>query len=327
MDIAAQPLISIVVPVYNVKAFLAKCLDSIVKQTYMNLEIIVVDDGSTDGSEEICDSYAERDGRISVIHKENGGLASARNAGIDLAHGEYIGFVDSDDFIEPFMYEKLLKALLKHSCEIAVCGINYVFDDGTVIPKANLEPERIFDFQQAITEMNTFRLFDMGAWSKLYSRRLFDDIRFPIGKLSEDFFIMYKLFNRSRYVVYVPDACYNYFQRANSITKSKKINHDFLEAAYEQMLFLDKNYPDLSIVGHTSYASAALTVYDSYLKNRVKCPKDFLLRCHSIIKENESYIRRSDYISPAKRVQFILYIFNIPVYNVIFRLYRKRNRI
>lgn len=103
-----QPLISIVVPVYNVKQFLTKCLNSIISQTYSNLEIIVVDDGSTDGSATICDDYAKKDKRISVIHKENGGLASARNAGIDVAKGTYIGFVDSDDYIEPYMYEKLL---------------------------------------------------------------------------------------------------------------------------------------------------------------------------------------------------------------------------
>lgn len=162
-----QPLISIVVPVYNVKQFLTKCLNSIISQTYSNLEIIVVDDGSTDGSATICDDYAKKDKRISVIHKENGGLASARNAGIDVAKGTYIGFVDSDDYIEPYMYEKLLQAILKYSCNIAVCGINYVFDDGEVIAKANIEPEQFFEFPRAIEEMNTFRLFDMGAWSKL----------------------------------------------------------------------------------------------------------------------------------------------------------------
>ena len=170
MDV--QPLISIVVPVYNVKQFLTKCLNSIISQTYSNLEIIVVDDGSTDGSATICDDYAKKDKRISVIHKENGGLASARNAGIDVAKGTYIGFVDSDDYIEPYMYEKLLQAILKYSCNIAVCGINYVFDDGEVIAKANTEPEQFFEFPWAIEEMNTFRLFDMGAWSKLYKREL-----------------------------------------------------------------------------------------------------------------------------------------------------------
>ena len=110
MSNTALPLISVIVPVYNVKPYIAKCLDSIMRQTYTNIEIIVVDHGSTDGSEHICDEYANKDQRIIVIHQKNGGLAAARNTGIDAAHGEYLGFVDSDDFIEPFMYEKLLTA-------------------------------------------------------------------------------------------------------------------------------------------------------------------------------------------------------------------------
>ena len=325
MDV--QPLISIVVPVYNVKQFLTKCLNSIISQTYSNLEIIVVDDGSTDGSATICDDYAKKDKRTSVIHKENGGLASARNAGIDVAKGTYIGFVDSDDYIEPYMYEKLLQAILKYSCNIAVCGINYVFDDGEVIAKANTEPEQFFEFPWAIEEMNTFRLFDMGAWSKLYKRELFADIRFPVGKLSEDFFIMYRLFDLAQGVAYVPDACYNYFQRANSITKSKKINHDFLDAAYEQMVFLDKNYPNLAVIGHVSYASAALTVYDSYLKNKVQCPGSFRNHCREIILDNRSYIRNASYLSRSKKIQFRLFTLNALLYDKVFLLYRKKKRV
>ena len=225
------------------------------------------------------------------------------------------------------MYEKLLQAILKYSCNIAVCGINYVFDDGEVIAKANTEPEQFFEFPWAIEEMNTFRLFDMGAWSKLYKRELFADIRFPVGKLSEDFFIMYRLFDLAQGVAYVPDACYNYFQRANSITKSKKINHDFLDAAYEQMVFLDKNYPNLAVIGHVSYASAALTVYDSYLKNKVQCPGSFRNHCREIILDNRSYIRNASYLSRSKKIQFKLFTLNALLYDKVFLLYRKKKRV
>ncbi|MBS5402038.1 MAG: glycosyltransferase [Bifidobacterium sp.] len=327
MSNTALPLISVIVPVYNVKPYIAKCLDSIMRQTYTNIEIIVVDDGSTDGSEHICDEYANKDQRIIVIHQKNGGLAAARNTGIDAAHGEYLGFVDSDDFIEPFMYEKLLNAAQQNSCTLAVCGINYVFDDGKVIPKANIEPNQVFDFPRAITEMNTYRLFDMGAWSKLYKSNLFDDIRFPIGKLSEDFFIMFKIFDRAQKVAFVSDACYNYYQRTNSITKSKRINTDFLDAAYSQMKYLDKKYPNLTIVGHVSYASSALTVYDFYLKNHVNCPKDTMNNIKSIIDENYQYIKVCSYISKTKRAQFYMFKHVPHIYRIIFKLYRLAKRV
>lgn len=123
-------LISVIVPVYKVEQYLEKCVNSITAQTYSNLEIILVDDGSPDKCGDICDSLAEKDKRIKVIHKMNGGLSSARNAGIDIATGQYIGFVDSDDFIEPEMYEKLLKLIKQEGTKLAVCAVNYVYEDG-----------------------------------------------------------------------------------------------------------------------------------------------------------------------------------------------------
>lgn len=321
------PLISIIVPVYNVEPFLAKCLDSILAQTYKNLEIIAVDDGSTDQSGSICDLYAEKYERIRVIHKENGGLASARNAGIDVARGAWLGFVDSDDYIEPEMYEKLLNAAVSNGCSLSVCGINYVFDDGKIVPKANIEPDQVFDFSHAITEMNTYRLFDMGAWSKLYKAKLFDGIRFPEGKLSEDFFIMYKLFDRAQNIAFVSDACYNYYQRKNSITKSKHINNDFLEAAYEQMLYLDKNHPSLAVVAHAAYASAALTVYDFYIKNGVLCPKTEIRKFKKIIKDNLEYIKNNTSFSSTKKIQFTIFLTSTCMYNIFFKIYRSIKRI
>ena len=123
----SNPFISIVVPIYNVEKYLKKCVESILNQTYKNFELILVDDGSPDRCGEICEDLKKKDLRIRVIHKENGGLSSARNAGIDVAKGEYIGFVDSDDYIEPFMYEKLVNAVVKDNCLLSVCSVKYVF--------------------------------------------------------------------------------------------------------------------------------------------------------------------------------------------------------
>ena len=224
------PLISIIVPIYNVEKYLSKCIESILEQTYTNFELILVNDGSPDKCGRICNEYAKKDSRIKVIHKKNGGLSSARNIGIDVAKGEYLGFVDSDDYIEPYMYEYLLKAALDNECSLSVCNINYVFEDGKILNKVTNASDEVLNFVEAITEMNTYKKFDMGAWSKLYKKDLFKNIRFPEGKLSEDFYIMYKIFDRAQKVAYVSTPCYNYLQRANSITKNKNINHDFAYA-------------------------------------------------------------------------------------------------
>ena len=321
----SKPLISVIVPIYKVERYLAKCIDSILAQTYSNLEIILVDDGSPDMCGEICDDYALKDERINVIHKENGGLSSARNAGIDIAQGEYIGFVDSDDYIEPYMYEKLYCAIEQNNCRLAVCNINYVFENGKVVPKCDKEKDKLMDFEEAIIEMNTYRIFDMGAWSKLYHKDLFKTIRFPVGKLSEDFFIMPQIFDKAQRISYVSTPCYNYFQRQNSITKNKKINHDFIEAAFEQMHFLDEKYPQLKVLSHTSYASANLTVYDFYIKNGVKCPKDKVREFKSAIMENRLYINKANFMPKAKKIQFRLFMLNRCLYQIAFKIYRKTN--
>ncbi len=322
-----QPLISVIVPIYKVEKYLNKCVKSIINQTYKNLEIILVDDGSPDNCGIICDKLAEQDDRIRVVHKKNGGLSSARNAGIEIANGEYIGFVDSDDYIEEFMYELLLKSIKENNTMLSVCAIYYTFENGERITKIKDEKDRVFDFKNAILEMNTYRLFDMGAWSKLYHRDLFESIRFPEGKLSEDFYIMYKIFDKAQRVGYVATPCYNYLQRQNSISRNTKINHDFEDAAKCQMEYLDKKYPDMRIIGHTAYASSALTVYDFYLKNKVKCPKDRVKHFKKIVKQNIEYVNQAEFLSKSKKIQFKLFLANKAIYDIVFKMYRKIKRV
>lgn len=322
-----KPLISVVVPIYKVENYLEDCVESITAQTYDNLEIILVDDGSPDRCGDLADNLAKKDHRIKVIHKQNGGLSSARNIGIDNAAGEYIGFVDSDDTIEPFMYEKMLELLLNENTKLSVCAVNYTYEDGNVLQKKRLGKNKTFDFHQAIIEMNLHRYFDMGAWSKLYHKSLFEKIRFPEGKLSEDYFIMYKIFDKAQRVSYLDIPCYNYLQRKNSITRNTRINHDHEYAAYSQMIYLEEKYPNMKTVGHVSYASAALTVYDSYLKNNVKCPKKYLRHFKDIIEQNKEYIEHADYLNLNKKIQFKLFRTNPYMYNFIFKIYRRMRKI
>lgn len=322
-----HPLISVIVPIYKVEKYLSKCIESIIAQEYSNIEIILVDDGSPDNCGKICDDYAIKDNRVKVIHKENGGLSSARNAGIDIAQGEYIGFVDSDDTIEPYMYEKLYNAIYHDKTKLAVCAVNYIYENGEILRKKSVGKDMTFDFYHAMIEMNSHRIFDMGAWSKLYHRDLFKDLRFPIGKLSEDYYIMFRIFDRAQTISYVDTACYNYLQRENSITRSVKINHDHEYAAKEQMDYLDKKHPELKTVGNVAYASSALTVYDFYLKNNVLCSEEKINHFKHVINENMEYIKGATYLSVSKRIQFKLFCLNPVLYNVVFKMYRQIKRI
>lgn len=319
--------ISIIIPIYNVEKYLPACVESILQQTYKNLEVILVDDGSPDRCPVICDELAQKDDRIRVIHQKNKGLSGARNTGIDNAQGDYLIFVDSDDTVEQTLVEELYTYAEKWNCAIVACGRNYIFEDGQIVCKIAHDESKVYGFEEAMQEMNSFRLFDMSAWAKIYREELFEDIRFPEGKLSEDYYIMYKLFDKAQTIGYVAKPLYNYLQRQSSISRNKKINHDFADAAKKQMEFLDDKYPQMSVLGHTAYASANLTVYDFYLKNGVKCPKDKLLEFKKAVRDNLVYIRKNKNISKAKRIQFELFDKCAVIYKGVFVLYRKIRRV
>lgn len=319
--------ISIIIPIYNVEKYLPACVESILQQTYKNLEVILVDDGSPDRCPVICDELAQKDDRIRVIHQKNKGLSGARNTGIDNAQGDYLIFVDSDDTVEQTLVEELYTYAEKWNCAIVACGRNYIFEDGQIVCKIAHDESKVYGFEEAMQEMNSFRLFDMSAWAKIYRKELFEDIRFPEGKLSEDYYIMYKLFDKAQTIGYVAKPLYNYLQRQSSISRNKKINHDFADAAKKQMEFLDEKYPQMSVLGHTAYASANLTVYDFYLKNGVKCPKDKLLEFKKAVRDNLVYIRKNKNISKVKRIQFELFDKCAVIYKGVFVLYRKIRRV
>lgn len=219
-----DPLISIIVPVYNVERYLVKCLDSIVNQTYQNLQIILIEDGSSDNSGKISDDYSKKDQRISVIHKRNEGLSAARNEGVDIAEGEYIGFVDSDDYIEPDMYERLYKLIETTDAELAVCEFTYVNDEGI-----KQENESCFQVEGTI-DANSYmkRWIDskyapayVVAWNKLYKKKVFDGIRYPIGKYREDEYLIHHVIYQCQNIICTPDKLYNYVQHEGSVMKSK----------------------------------------------------------------------------------------------------------
>lgn len=216
-----EKLITIIVPVYNVAPYLRTCIDSIIQQTYKNLEIILVDDGSTDESSSICDEYIQKDNRVVVIHKENGGLSEARNVGIDIAKGDYIGFVDSDDFIEPDMYEVLYSACQINSAEISISGRYLEFE--TECKTTNLfcrDEFQICSNVEAMKKLLIWQDCDSAAWDKLYDAKLFTQQRYPVGVLHEDLNVTIRLFYNCKKIVFTGIPLYHYRIRENSICRS-----------------------------------------------------------------------------------------------------------
>ncbi|APF24142.1 glycosyltransferase family 2 protein [Clostridium butyricum] len=321
-------LISVVIPVYNVEKYLPKCIESIINQTYTNLQIILVDDGSTDNSGSICDEYKKKDTRIMVIHKKNGGLSDARNVGIKYSKGKYIGFVDSDDYINKKMYEIMMENMVNNKANISIVNRYYVFEDGQEFLRYSInESIKVMSNLEAIEEMNNFSTFDMAAWDKLYEKELFNDIEFPVGKLSEDFYIMYLLFEKCKRIVYDSSPLYYYYQRNNSISRNKKINFDFVRAAKEQMTYIENRYPKLKPCMRVAYISANLTVYNSYLKQRMIPEKCVVKEIKREIGKNISYLKQNTTISKIKKIQIRLFLLNMSLYNLSFQLYKIKKRI
>ena len=212
-------LISVIIPVYNVKEYLVECMESIINQTYKDLEIILVDDGSTDGSSAICDRYAMKDKRVHTVHKVNGGLSSARNTGMDCAKGKYISFVDSDDGLELDFYEILYESIKSTNADIAVCGRYLASENGKEKMYCSSQ-QKIYSRKEALKEIFCLGLIDVAAWDKLYQCSVLKGIRFPEGEINEDTAVIYEVFNNVKKLVHIGQPLYNYRVRIGSITKS-----------------------------------------------------------------------------------------------------------
>ncbi|WML45812.1 glycosyltransferase [Neobacillus sp. PS3-40] len=218
--------ISIIVPIYKVESFLHKCINSILAQTFTDFELILVNDGSPDKCGSICDQYAKTDDRIKVIHKQNGGLSSARNAGIEVAKGEYISFIDGDDYIDEEMFEILYHNAIIHSSDVIVCDFEKVTEDENH-QKTKCEKEysvQHFTNIQALHQLYDPKISDRDKWviacNKLYKRYLFNGSKFEEGKIFEDEFIAHKVLYDCKKITIIPEKLYYYVQRSNSIVGS-----------------------------------------------------------------------------------------------------------
>ena len=232
-------LISVIVPVYKVEPFLDKCIQSIVEQSYTNLEIILVDDGSPDQCPALCDQWAKKDSRIKVIHQKNAGLSAARNAGIDLAGGDYLAFVDSDDYIAPDMYEKLHTALVQNQADISECNFKMVYPDGThfYLKFCPLE-DCVLTADQALSAVEDNWVHTV-QWNKLIKKEIYSQYRLPIGRIHEDEFAIHHLFAAANKIVCIQDALYYYVQRPDSIMSAEwnPRRLDWLYALFDRYAF------------------------------------------------------------------------------------------
>ena len=242
-------LISVIVPIYNVDKYLEKCINSIINQTYNNLEIILIDDGSTDNSGKICDKYKNMDNRIIVIHCDNKGLSCARNKGLDIAKGDLFSFVDSDDYIEPNMIEELKNNMDEFNSDISICNINYLKNQKRKILYKDVfrkdfiskEKEKFKNIQ------NDFSSLTVYAWNKLYKKELFNNIRYPEGKIYEDSYVLCDILDKANIVSYTLKPLYNYVYRSESIVNNFSIKHfDKIDSFNKKIEFLTKKgYDDL----------------------------------------------------------------------------------
>lgn len=244
-----QPLISIIIPVWNVDQFLEKCLDSVLGQTYQNLQVILIDDGSPDACGRICDIYAEKDARIEVIHQENAGVCHARNEGMKLVRGEYIGFVDPDDWIAPDMFEYLLNGIKEQRAQIACCRYYRVTDAEEIYSQCN-GMTQVYSSKEAVEELVKHRFILRNVfWNKLFKAELFSGIEFPVGRIYEGTAMIYKLLQKAEKVVLLGDPKYYYVDNPSSYINQRSIKYlaDFSIAHINRYRDLEMEFPEIRV--------------------------------------------------------------------------------
>ena len=252
--------ISVIVPVYNVEAYLPECIRSVLEQSMSDFEMILVDDGSTDGCPAICDAAAEQDDRVRVIHQKNGGLSRARNAGLDAARGEWIGFVDSDDCIHPDMYEKLLAAAEKNDADMAICNILRVDVQRVPLEEQGQQvPDGVFSREEILSRFREipFHL----AYNRVYRKHIFQNLRFPEGKLNEDVYIVTAVLDQVNRVACLSDHLYEYrIGRPGSIMSKKKTlrNYDAVDAVYACFRYFDRRGGSIEMLQSSEDAASVL---------------------------------------------------------------------
>ena len=255
-------LISVIIPVYKVEKYLCRCVDSVLEQTYTNMEIILVDDGSPDNCPVMCDEYARQDSRVKVIHQENAGLSGARNAGIDMAQGQWLAFVDSDDYLAADFLERLYQACVDTGSSLSVCRWEYV--RGETIPEHGTGETRVYTGREMLANLYVpDGAYFVVAWNKLYRKELFEDIRYPLGRIHEDEATTYRIYDKVKKAAYVDRSLYGYFVTPVSITRGFNPKRmDWVTAVAERLDFFEqKGYTELMVPGLQALADGSIDIW------------------------------------------------------------------
>ena len=313
-------LISVIVPVYNVEEYLQECFEAISNQTYKNIEIILVDDGSTDGSGKLCDSIAENNERVKVIHKSNGGLSSARNTGISTALGELISFIDSDDFPRKNMIENLHKCMKENNADVVCCD----FSSSETVEKCGNEVN-VFTSEEAISRLLDDYGYKCYAWNKLYKKELFEKIRYPEGEFFEDIKTTFKIFKNAKIICYLHSDLYFYRTRQDSITNrvySVK-NIDLINAIdyvkENAVKTLDKEQCSRLMAGYATY-------YMSFIKKAFfsdKEQKENVVALRRFIIKNMHEIMNSKGLITKVKIEMFLYAISPAFFKKLLKMKNK----
>lgn len=304
-----QNKISIIIPIYCVEEFLCQCLDSVISQTYRNLEIILVDDGSPDRCGLICDEYAAKDSRIIVIHKENGGVSSARNEGLKAATGEWIGWVDPDDWIEPNMFEYLLNGANQYKAQIVVCGRHDVL--GKEKKTYQWDSVKCFSPEQALKELLEDKLMRNYLWDKLWKRALFDEIYFPQGRTFEDIAVVAELMDKADQIICLPEPMYYYRQRTGSIVSScsfiNRANRYYAECERREKLI--RKYPCFAERLTTLCVCSVAAAWPYYYGISIKQQRQYLptvFEMSQLVRNNYRVARKNSGLGITGKVSMFL---------------------
>lgn len=316
--------ISIIVPVYNIAQYLARCLDSIINQTYKNLEIIIVDDGSVDSSREIIEEYKKKDSRIISIFKENSGVSDTRNLGIESATGDYIGFVDGDDYIEPNMFEFLMDNAIKHNADISHCGYQMVFPSRTDY-YYNTGEVIVQDNNKGVLDLLQGTIIEPGIWNKLYKRSVIGDVRMPSGiRINEDFLFNVMVFANAEKSVFEDKPMYHYILRKNSAATSSISEHKLFdgETVRERIVELFKDngkiYP-AAVNNLLGYEISLMRTFGTCKEakpflHRKKAVKDRIKKLYTQMKVMKKLSRRT-------QIECLLILYCPVLFNLVYRVY------
>lgn len=323
-------IVNIIVPIYNVEQYLSRCIDSLIMQTYSNIRIILVDDGSTDSCPHVCDDYANKDSRIVVIHQPNGGISCARNSGVsyvlqttDNAADSFIGFVDPDDWVDSDYIEYLYNLLTIHSADIAQCGHTIEYSEKYIEDKNPDHTLKILNKTDAIESLCRNGIWDVTLWNKLYKASIFNNIQFPVNEIYEDTATSYLLANNASRFVVKMEPKYHYWQRytsiANGITwKNSKL--DFITVGDQMAHWVSQNFPELNSAAVEKQIFVRLSTL-SQMVNTGYNNKKKISELRQFVLQHAATVLKDRKASKRDKIGIILLFFGYPCYKVIWKIY------